>query len=71
MGQNGKMGGVVTIQGQMVKSPFKVLGRIKDFSSFCPIFPLVPPKNLASSPPYKFVFEINKDRFISSRGLES
>ena len=40
------------------------------FSSFVPIFPLIPPKNLEGSPHKNYIFKIKIDRSIISQSLE-
>ena len=43
-GQNLKMGGVLTIQGQKVKIPLQSPGKLSNFLFFVPIFHLSLPK---------------------------
>ena len=54
MGQNGKMGDVLTIQGQTVKIPLQIPGKLQ-------IWQAHPHKN--------YIFKMNKDRSITSQSL--
>ena len=69
-GQNGKIEGVRTIQGQTVEIPLSKPWEIEHFSSFAPIFHLSLNK-IWQAQPHNFFFEINKDSSITSQSLGS
>ena len=71
LGQNGKMGSVLTIQGQMVKIPLQSPGKLSIFPVLALFLHLSLPKIWHANPQEHFILEIYKDRSVSSQSLES
>ena len=67
MSQNGEMGSVFTTQEQMGKIPPQSPEKFSIFLVLFTFFHLFLPKICHAYPHKKFIFEINKDRFISSK----
>ena len=68
-GQNGKMGAVLTIQGQTVKIPLQSPGKLNIFPVLSLFFHLSLPKFWQAHPHKNYIFKINKDRSITSQSL--
>ena len=69
-GQNGKMGSVLTIQGQTVKSSLQSPGKLSIFPVLSLFFHLSLSKIWQAHPNKNYIFKINKDRSITSQSLE-
>ena len=69
MCQNSEMEGILTFQGQMENTPSK-LWETEHFSSFF-YFPTATPKIWDAHAHRKFIFNMNKNKSISSKSLES
>ena len=65
------MGGVLTIQGQMIEIPLQSPGKLSIFPVLSLYFHLSLPKIWQAHPHKHFIFEINKDRSITSESLKS
>ena len=70
-GQNGKMGAVLTIQGQTVKVPLERSGKLSIFPVLLLFFHLFLFKILQVHPHTNYIFKINKDGSITSQRLGS
>ena len=68
-GQNGKME-CVTIQGQTVKIPLQSPGKLSIVPALSLFFHLSLPKIWQAHPHKNYIFQINKDRSITSQSLE-
>ena len=68
-GQDGKMGDVLTIQGQMVKIPHQSAGKLGTFPVLSLFFHLSLPKIWQAHPHKNYIFKINNDRSITSQIL--
>ena len=72
MGRNGKMrGGILKIQGQVIKIPLPSTGKVSIFLVLALFFHLSLPRIWHANPHQNFISEINKDRSITSQSLES
>ena len=69
--QNGKMGDVLTIQGQTVEIPFQNPGKLSIFPVLSLFFHLSFPKIWQAYSHKNFIFDINKGRSITSQSLGS
>ena len=69
LSQNSEMEGVLTIQGQIGKIPLQSPGNMNIFPVLTLFFYLSLPKIWLTKPHKDFVFEINKNRTISSKSL--
>ena len=69
-GQNGKMEGALTIQGQTVKIPLQSPGKLSIFPVLSLFFHLSLPKIWRAHPHKSYLFKIMKDRSITSQRLE-
>ena len=67
--QNGKMGAVLTIQGETVKIPLQSPGKLSIFPVLFLFFHLSLPKIWQAHPHKNYIFKINKDRSIISQSI--